>query len=105
MTATMEERIYERLGILEERSAQTEKAAVARYEAILEKLEDLSHAVHGNGKPGLIDEVAEMKAWRQKVHWMVAGATSLASAVIAVVWFVISGGLSKILSFFSDKQR
>lgn len=104
MEAIME-KIFERLGVLEERSIQTERSAIARYETILERLERMEHAIHGNGEPGIARRVLHLEEWRLRIEGMKAGGVLVLSAFATAVGFIISGGLKALLAFITTDKR
>ncbi len=117
MTVTMEEirqAVREETAPHAERIARLEVGAVERHERVLdrlanqdEKLEAITHAIHGNGQPGLHRRLMNLEEWRIRIEGMKAGGVLVLSSIGAMVGFLVSGGLRVLASWLhiggSDK--
>jgi len=100
MVATVED-VYRRLGEQgEEIAAQGKLLAKIderqenHHQVFLEKIKELHEALHGNGKPGLIDNVRDLHEWKSKVHWMAAGGMAVITSIFSLavmVWNWFNG--------------
>jgi hypothetical protein len=66
-------------------------ALINRIETVATKLEELYHCIHGNGSPGLQNEMIEIKAQIKLVVWLAGGGLGVIVLQFILRMFHIGG--------------